>query len=45
MTGMVDKGGAVDIVCLDFRKALDTVSHKVLIEKLLMRRLDEQTVR
>ena len=34
MTGLVDEGTAVDIVYLDFRKASDTVSHKILLEKL-----------
>ncbi|KAK4831780.1 hypothetical protein QYF61_019093 [Mycteria americana] len=36
---------ALDIVYLDFRKAFDTAFHKILIEKLLKRGLDEQTVR
>ncbi|GAB0206675.1 mitochondrial enolase superfamily member 1 [Grus japonensis] len=45
MSGLVDEGRAVDIVLLDFRKAFDPVSHKILIEKLLMYGLDEQTVR
>ncbi|KAK4806176.1 hypothetical protein QYF61_001099 [Mycteria americana] len=35
MTGLVDEGRAVDIVYLDFRKAFDTVSPKILIEKLM----------
>ena len=32
MTGPVDEGTAVDIVYLDFRKAFDTVFHKILRE-------------
>ncbi|KAK4807097.1 hypothetical protein QYF61_018438 [Mycteria americana] len=42
-TGLVDEGRAVDIVYLDFSKAFNTVSHKILIEKLLTYGLDEQT--
>ena len=45
MTGLVDKGRAVDIPYLDFNKAFDTVSHKILTDKLLMYGLDKQTVR
>ena len=42
MTSLVDKGKTVDIVYLAFSKAFNTVSHKILTEKLLMYRLDEQ---
>jgi len=45
MTSLVDKRRAVDIVCLDFSKAFDTVSRKIVIDKLLIYGLDEQTVR
>ncbi|GAB0207040.1 mitochondrial enolase superfamily member 1 [Grus japonensis] len=45
MTGLVDEGRAVDIVYLDIRKAFDTMSHKILMEKLLMYGLNQQTVR
>lgn len=38
---MVDEERAVDIVCLD----LNTVSKKIMIEKLITYGLDEQTVR
>ncbi|KAK4806997.1 hypothetical protein QYF61_000326 [Mycteria americana] len=44
MTGLVDEGGAADIVYLAFGKAFDTVSRKILIEKLMKYGLDEQTV-
>ncbi|GAB0186703.1 mitochondrial enolase superfamily member 1 [Grus japonensis] len=45
MTGLVDEGRAVNIVSLDFSKAFDTVSYKILIDKLLMYGLAEQTMR
>ena len=45
MTGLVDEGRAMDIVCLDFHKAFDTVSLKILIDKLLIYGPDGQTVR
>ena len=35
----------MDIVYLDLRKFFDTVSDNIVIEKLLIHRLDEQTVR
>ncbi|GAB0179383.1 mitochondrial enolase superfamily member 1 [Grus japonensis] len=44
VTGQVDEGRAVDILYLDYRKAFDTVSHKILIEKLLMYELDVQWI-
>ncbi|PKU35686.1 rna-directed dna polymerase from mobile element jockey- hypothetical protein [Limosa lapponica baueri] len=31
MTGWIDEGRVVDVVCLDFSKAFDTVSHSILI--------------
>lgn len=41
MTGQADEG----VVYVSFSKAFDTVSRKILIKKLLVYGLDEQTVR
>jgi len=35
----------VAIVYLDFTKAFDTVSHKILVEKMLVHGLNKKTVR
>lgn len=43
VTFWVDKGKAVDIVCLDFCEAFDTVSHSILLEKLAVHGLDRCT--
>lgn len=37
------KGKAVDAVCLDFSKALETVSHSILLEKMAAHTLDKYT--
>lgn len=34
MTGLVDKGNCVEIVCLDFHEAFDLVPHGILIKAL-----------
>jgi len=39
------EGRAMDILCLDFSKAFDTIFHKVFTEKLLLYGLHEQIVR
>jgi len=44
MTGWVDEGRAVDVVYLDFSKAFNTVSHKILLGKLRKCGLDECSV-
>lgn len=43
MTGSVDKVRAVDKVYLEFRDVFDTVSKKILINKLLMYANDADT--
>ena len=40
VTHLVNEGKAVDIVNLDFSKALGTVSHSILLEKLSAHGLD-----
>ena len=45
MTGWVDEGRAVEVACLDFSKAFNTVSHNTLISKLRKSGLDEWSVR
>lgn len=41
MTGLVDKGRAVDIIYLCFSKAYDTISHYILTQKLMKYGLDK----
>jgi len=40
----VDEGKAVDVIYLDFSKAFDTVSHRILLEKLSVHGLDRCTL-
>ena len=44
VTHLVEEGKAVDIVCLDFSKALDTVPHSILLENLAAHGLDGCTL-
>ncbi|GAB0209271.1 mitochondrial enolase superfamily member 1 [Grus japonensis] len=40
VTRLVDEGKAVDVIYLDFSKAFNTVSHSILLEKLVAHGLD-----
>ncbi|GAB0180050.1 mitochondrial enolase superfamily member 1 [Grus japonensis] len=42
MTGLVEKGRALDIIYLHFNKTFNSVSCKILIEKLMKYGLDKQ---
>ncbi|GAB0207205.1 mitochondrial enolase superfamily member 1 [Grus japonensis] len=44
VTCLVDEGKAVDVVCLDFSKVFDTISHSILLEKLAAHGLDRHTL-
>lgn len=43
VTCLVDEGKAVDVVCSDFTKAFDTISHSIILEKLAAHGLAEYT--
>lgn len=45
MTGWVDERRAVDVVCFDFSKAFDIVSHNIIIGKLGKCGINEWTFR
>ncbi|KAK4807503.1 hypothetical protein QYF61_023726 [Mycteria americana] len=44
VTPLVDEGKAVDVVYLELRKAFDTISHSILLEKLAAHGLDGCTL-
>lgn len=45
MTGLIGEERALDIVCPAFHKAFDTFPNKILIDKLIKYRLDEQVAK
>lgn len=45
MTGLVDEGGAVNVIHLDFSKTFNTASHNILKYKLLNNGPDKGIVR
>lgn len=45
MTAYVNEGRAADVFYLNFTKAVDTVSHNILADKLMKYWLDKWTVR
>jgi len=44
VTRLVDEGKDMDVIYLDFSKDLDTVSHSILLEKLVAHGLDTCTL-
>ncbi|KAK4825786.1 hypothetical protein QYF61_002370 [Mycteria americana] len=44
VTCLMDEGKAVDVVCLDFSKAFDTISHSILLGKRAAHGLDGRTL-
>ncbi|MCQ3991566.1 hypothetical protein FK512_27260 [Klebsiella pneumoniae] len=45
MTGLVEEMRAVDLAYLDLSKAIDTVSHNILIDELMKYRVNRWTAK
>lgn len=45
ITYSAEETRAMDIVYLNFSKAFNTISHRIVLDKMLMYRLDEKTMR
>ncbi len=45
MTRMIDEGHTIDVICLDFAKAFDSISHKFLLSKMKSFDLGDVVVR